>query len=156
MGRKLSHVDSNGSVRMVEISPKPDMLRRAVARGRVTLKPETLSLIMKGGIPKGNVFNTARVAGILAAKKVDQLIPLCHQLCLTHVSVDFDSCTKNKRAYIDIEVNATATGKTGVEMEALTAVAVAALTIYDMCKAVDKEMEISDIRLVKKTKQSKG
>ena len=141
---------------MVDISSKSDTLRTAIARGCVILKPETLSLIMRGAISKGNVFNTARVAGILAAKRVDELIPLCHPLNLTDVSVGFDSHVKQGRARIDIEVRATLVGKTGVEMEALAAVAVAALTIYDMCKAVDRGMRISDIRLVKKSKRSKS
>jgi cyclic pyranopterin phosphate synthase len=156
MGRRLTHVDDSGRVRMVDISSKSNTLRTALARGSVILKPETLSLIMRGAISKGNVFNTARVAGILAAKRVDELIPLCHPLNLTDVSVDFDSQVKHGRARIDIEVRATLVGKTGVEMEALAAVAVAALTIYDMCKAVDRGMRISDIRLVKKSKRSKG
>jgi cyclic pyranopterin phosphate synthase len=156
MGRRLTHVDDSGRVRMVDISSKSDTLRTAVARGCVILKPETLSLIKRGAISKGNVFNTARIAGILAAKRVDELIPLCHSLNLTDVSVDFDSHVKHGRARIDIEVRATLVGKTGVEMEALAAVAVAALTIYDMCKAVDRGMRISDIRLVKKSKRSKS
>ena len=136
---------------MVDISHKPDTFREAVARGQVTLTPQALSLIARERIPKGNVFNTARLAGIMAAKRVDRLIPLCHSLCLTHISIGFETRVRNNRARIDIEARARLVGKTGVEMEVLAAVSVAALTIYDMCKTVDRSMEISEIHLVSKT-----
>lgn len=151
MGDGLSHLGSNGNVRMVDVSDKPDTVRTAVARGAVVLAQDTLSMIQKGEIPKGNVYTTARIAGIMAAKKVGELIPLCHPLCLTNVSIDFDSCSAGGRARIGIEARARLVGKTGVEMEVLTAVAVAALTIYDMCKAVDGGISITDIHLVEKS-----
>jgi cyclic pyranopterin phosphate synthase len=138
---------------MVDVSRKPDTLREAVARGRLTLMRRTLTLIARGEIPKGDVFNAARLAGIMAAKGVDRLIPLCHPLCIAYASVDFTCAAAKARARIDIEARAAIAGKTGVEMEALAAVAVAALTIYDMCKAVDDSMRITDIRLVRKTKK---
>jgi cyclic pyranopterin phosphate synthase len=141
---------------MVDVSQKPDTLREAVARGHVTLSPRTISLIAGGKIPKGNVLNTARIAGILAAKRVYHLIPLCHPLCLAHVSVDFETSVRNSRGRIDIAARARLVGKTGVEMEALAAVSVAALTIYDMCKAVDGSMRISGIHLVSKRGGSSG
>lgn len=149
--RELSHVDREGRVSMVDISHKPDTFREAVARGRVTLAPHTLSLITRDKIPKGNVFNTARLAGIMAAKRVDCVIPLCHSLCLTHISIGFETRVRNRRARITIEARARLVGKTGVEMEVLAAVSVAALAIYDMCKTVDTSMKISEIRLVSKT-----
>jgi cyclic pyranopterin phosphate synthase len=136
---------------MVDISLKPDTFREAVAHGRVMLAPHTLSLIAREKIPKGNVFNTARLAGIMAAKSVDRLIPLCHSLCLTHISIGFETGVSRNRARVDIEARARLVGKTGVEMEALAAVSAAALTIYDMCKAVDSSMRIAGIHLVSKT-----
>lgn len=154
MGRTLSHVDRTGRVRMVDVGGKPDAVREAVARGAVAMKPSTLALIARGGGPKGDVFNTARIAGILAAKRVDQLIPLCHPLAVTHISVDFALRRKKTRARVEITARARIVGRTGVEMEALAAVATAALTIYDMCKAVDRRMRLTDIRLVKKTKRA--
>ncbi|MEI6633576.1 MAG: cyclic pyranopterin monophosphate synthase MoaC [Chlamydiota bacterium] len=154
MGRTLSHVDSAGRVRMVDVGGKPDAAREAVARGAVVMKPATLSRIARGGGPKGDVFNTARIAGILAAKRVDQLIPLCHPLAVTHVSVDFILRRGKARARVEITARARTVGRTGVEMEALAAVAIAALTIYDMCKAVDGGMRLTDIRLVEKTKRA--
>ena len=135
---------------MVDVSRKPDTCREAVARGRVALQPRTLSLIARRKIPKGDVFTTARLDAIMAAKRVDGLVPLCHPLCLTHVAVDFVTHSRNNRAHVDIEARARLVGKTGVEMEALAAVSVAALTIYDMCKAVDRSMRITGIRLVSK------
>jgi len=145
---KLSHVDARGKAKMVDVSGKPVQLREAVARGEVRLKPATLRLIKSNRIAKGDVFNTARLAGIQAAKRTGELIPLCHPLNLTHVDVALLA----KRDRIVITGTAKIAAQTGVEMEALTAVALAALTIYDMCKAVDKEMVIGEIRLVRKTK----
>ena len=145
---KLSHVDARGKAKMVDVSGKPVQLREAVARGEVRLKPATLRLIKSNRIAKGDVFNTARLAGIQAAKRTGELIPLCHPLNLTHVDVALLA----KRDRIVITGTAKIAAQTGVEMEALTAVAVAALTIYDMCKAVDKEMVIGEVRLVRKTK----
>jgi cyclic pyranopterin monophosphate synthase len=145
---ELSHVDSRGHARMVDVGKKADTERNAVARGKVNMRPETLSLITSGNAPKGDVFAVARIAAIMAAKKTSEIIPLCHPLPLTSVTVDLepgsDGCS------IDIGVCASCTGKTGVEMEALTAVSIAALTIYDMCKAVDRSMTICDVRLVHK------
>jgi cyclic pyranopterin phosphate synthase len=133
---------------MVGVGHKPETERVAVARGEVRMKPETLQLITEGDAPKGDVLNTAQIAGIMAAKRTHELIPLCHPLPLTQVEVAFDLNDENAR--IEITATARCTGKTGVEMEALTAVSVAALTIYDMAKAVEKSMTISEIRLVHK------
>jgi len=145
---KLTHLDAKGRAKMVDVGGKPSTLREAVANGAVYMKKETLRLIVSGKIVKGNVFDTARLAGIMAAKKTCELIPLCHQLNLHNVSVDFNIDHKRKR--VVIESRAKCTGNTGVEMEALTAVTVAALTVYDMCKAVDRGMIISDIMLLEK------
>ncbi len=134
---------------MVDVSAKPVQLREAIARGSIFLKRETLALIAKRQIAKGDVLNTARIAGIQAAKRAAELIPLCHPLNLTHVDVDL----RPKRDRIEITASAKIAAQTGVEMEALTAVAVAALTIYDMCKAVDKHMVIGEITLLSKTKR---
>jgi cyclic pyranopterin phosphate synthase len=149
MNRKLTHVDEQGKTRMVDVSAKPVSQREAVARGEIRLKPETVALIQSNKIAKGDVLNTARIAGIQAAKRTGELIPLCHPLALTHVDVDLVPKTDR----IEITATAKIAAQTGVEMEALTAVAVAALTIYDMCKAVDREMVIGDIKLVGKTKK---
>jgi len=135
---------------MVDVSSKPIQLREAVARGTIHLKPATLRLIKSNRIAKGDVLNTARIAGVQAAKRTGNLIPLCHPLNLTHVDVDL-AFGKDR---IVITATAIIAAQTGVEMEALTAVAVAALTIYDMCKAVDKEMVIGEIKLVRKTKRA--
>lgn len=143
---KLSHLDDKGQARMVDVSEKDVTSRKAVAKGRVRLSAEALALIVEGKAPKGDVFAAARLAGIMAAKKTADLIPLCHPLPLSSVAVDF---TVEKEA-IEITATATVSGRTGVEMEALTAVSVAALTLYDMVKAVDKRMVIGDIRLVAK------
>ena len=132
---------------MIDVGEKRTTKREAVAKGKVLLTSETVELIRQGKIPKGDVLNCARVAAILAVKKTPELIPLCHPLQVTHSKIDFD-LGKNE---IEIEAKVSAVDRTGVEMEALTAVAVAALTIYDMCKAVDKTIEISHIRLMKKT-----
>ncbi|MBI5410149.1 MAG: cyclic pyranopterin monophosphate synthase MoaC [Nitrospirae bacterium] len=146
--KKLTHIDKEGKAKMVDVSNKPATGREALAKGAVFMKKETLRLITDNKIAKGNVFETARLAGIMAAKKTCDLIPLCHQLNLTSVSVDFSIDMKQNK--VDIEAKAKCTGQTGVEMEALTAVSIAALTIYDMCKAVDKGMIISDIMLMEK------
>lgn len=148
--RGLSHVDREGRVCMVDVSHKPDTCREAIARGSIMLQPRTLSLITQRKIPKGDVFTTARLAGIMAAKRVGGLIPLCHPLPITHVAIDFVTHARSSRSRVDIEATARLVGKTGVEMEALTAVSIAALTIYDMCKAVDRSMRITGIRLVSK------
>jgi cyclic pyranopterin phosphate synthase len=133
---------------MVDITGKPSTDRQAVARGSVYMKKSTLDLIDRSGIAKGNVFETAKVAGIMAAKSVPSLIPLCHQLNLSSVTLDFRIDRRGKRVVIEARVSCF--GQTGVEMEALTAVSVAALTVYDMCKAVDKKMTISNIMLLEK------
>lgn len=144
----LTHLDSAGRARMVDVGGKPVTARRAVASGTVTMKPETLALITSGGIAKGDVFAAARIAGIMAAKKTGELIPLCHPLGLDSVEVDLEATGPGT---LTITATASVTGKTGVEMEALTAVSVAALTVYDMCKAADKKMTIGDIRLEAKS-----
>jgi cyclic pyranopterin phosphate synthase len=146
--KKLTHIDKEGRVKMVDVTEKPSTVREAIARGSVGMKPETLKLIQDKKVPKGDVLCVARVAGIMAAKKTNELIPMCHPLNITSVSIDFN--LDNKKNKIDIETCVKVTGQTGVEMEALTAVSVAALTIYDMCKAVDKEMIISDVMLMEK------
>jgi cyclic pyranopterin phosphate synthase len=146
--KKLSHVDKRGKARMVDVSAKPVQLREAVASGSIFLKRETLALIAANRVAKGDVLHTARIAGIQAAKRTGDLIPLCHPLNLTHVDVDLHP----RPGRIEIVATARIAAQTGVEMEALTAVAIAALTIYDMCKAVDKEMVIDDIKFVSKKK----
>ena len=149
--KKLTHIDSRGEASMVDVSAKPVMLREAVARGEIRLQKATLRLIRSNTVAKGNVLAAARLAGILAAKKTGELIPLCHPLPLTHCEVNFEIPKTDDR--IIITASAKVAAQTGVEMEALTAVSVAALTIYDMCKAVDKTMKITDISLVSKTKR---
>jgi cyclic pyranopterin monophosphate synthase len=144
----LTHLDAAGRIRMVDVGAKPATAREAVARGRIAISAAALTQIRAGGMKKGDPLETARLAGIMAAKHTSSLIPLCHPLTLTHADV---TLTRVKGGY-EIEAVARTTGPTGVEMEALTAVAVAALTIYDMVKAIDKTMVIGDIRLVKKTK----
>lgn len=146
----LTHLSPEGHASMVDVSAKPPLLRRAVAVGVVILRPATLDLIQRNRIAKGNVLATARLAGILAAKNTATLIPLCHPIPLTHCSVDFEFLPRGNR--IRITASAQVVAATGVEMEALTAVSVAALTIYDMCKAVDKTMRLTGIRLVSKQK----
>ncbi len=145
---ELTHVDAQGHVRMVDVGGKPDTAREAVAKGEVHMKPETLHLITAHDVPKGDVLTTAQVAGIMAAKKTSDLIPLCHPLPLTKIDVIFNVDEVHSR--INITSRVRTLGKTGVEMEALTAVSVAALTIYDMAKAVEKTMRITNIRLVSK------
>lgn len=148
--KRLTHIDAEGEARMVDVSRKPVSKREAVARGEVRLAAGTIALIEGQKVTKGNVLATARLAGIMAAKRTGGLIPLCHPLPISHCEVDFEIPAARDR--ILITATARITAQTGVEMEALTAVSVAALTIYDMCKAVDKEMAISDIRLLKKSK----
>ena len=150
--KRLSHLTRTGEARMVDVSAKPIVLREAVACGEIRLQPDTLALIESNAIAKGNVLATARLAGIMAAKKTGELIPLCHPLPITHCEVSFAIPARRDR--VIITASAKIAGQTGVEMEALTAVAVAALTIYDMCKAVDKQMVMSDVRLLKKTKRN--
>ncbi|MHB9096961.1 MAG: cyclic pyranopterin monophosphate synthase MoaC [Syntrophales bacterium] len=145
---QLSHLDEKGQARMVDVTAKSPTLRTAVARGAIRMRPETVSLIDQGGIPKGDVFAAARIAAIMAAKKTGELIPLCHPLELTGVDILFISDAATGEVVIEAQVRTV--GRTGVEMEAMTAVGVAALTIYDMCKAVDRAMVITDIRLMSK------
>jgi cyclic pyranopterin phosphate synthase len=145
--RALSHVDAQGRARMVDVSDKPVTARAAVARGVIRMEARTLRLIRTGKIAKGEVLAVARVAGIMAAKRTAELIPMCHPLPIQVAAVDF---TVTGPGRLEIEARVTVTGKTGVEMEALTAVSAAALTVYDMCKAVDRGMVISDVRLMEK------
>ncbi len=146
---KLSHLGEDGKARMVDVSAKDSTAREATAKGRVTMARETLSLVTGGTVPKGDVLAAARIAGIMAAKRTAELIPLCHPLALDQITVDFAFDEDNPA--IEITATAKLTGKTGVEMEALTAVSVAALTLYDMLKAADKRLRITDIRLTRKT-----
>lgn len=150
MPNKLTHLDEHGRAKMVDVSHKPDTARIAVARGEVRMKRETLELIRAGQIKKGDVLTVAQIAGIAASKRTSDLIPLCHPLPLSKIDVDL--ALDDSLPGVVVTATAKATGKTGVEMEALTAVAVAALTLYDMCKAVDKTMRITGIRLKSKTK----
>jgi cyclic pyranopterin phosphate synthase len=147
---KFSHLDARGGAKMVDVSAKPALRRHAVARGEIHLQKGTVAAIEKDRVAKGDVFAAARIAGIMAAKNTGALIPLCHPLPLSHCGVDFDIPPSRDR--VIITASARVTAATGVEMEALTAVSVAALTIYDMCKAVDKAMRITNITLVSKTK----
>jgi cyclic pyranopterin monophosphate synthase len=150
----LTHIDENGNARMVDVSPKEITSREAVAVGRVYLKPDTLKMIIEGNMPKGDVFSTARIAGIMAAKRTQELIPMCHNVPLDAVKVEL--APNLEKDCVDITATARCSWKTGVEMEALTAVSIAGLTVYDMCKAVDKEMVIGDITLIKKTGGKSG
>ena len=147
--KRLTHIGANGRVQMVDVSGKPLSARTAVATGKIRLQRETLDLISNERIAKGNVFATARIAGIQAAKRTAHLIPLCHTLPLSEVKIDI--VTTNDHA--EVKCTARTVAQTGVEMEALTGATIALLTIYDMCKAVDKEMQISDVRLIEKSKQ---
>jgi cyclic pyranopterin phosphate synthase len=153
-GKKLTHVDAAGRPRMVNIGAKADTDRVAIAKGMVRMQPATFKLIQSGGTAKGDVLTTAQLAGITAAKKTSDLIPLCHPILISNVSIEFMPDKANST--IGITAMVESTGKTGVEMEALTAVAVTALTIYDMCKAVDRGMKIENIRLVKKSGGKSG
>ena len=146
---RLTHLDGAGHAVMVDVSDKPDTRREAVARGRVAMRAETLALILSGGLPKGDVLATARIAGIMAAKRTADLIPLCHPLALSSVTVELRPAADG--AGIEIEARVRTTGPTGVEMEALTATSIAALTLYDMCKAVDRGMRIDAVRVVAKS-----
>jgi cyclic pyranopterin phosphate synthase len=150
----FSHLDEEGRVRMVDVSEKPATARIAVAQGVVTMQPETFDLIRDQKVKKGNVLATARIAGVMAAKRTPELIPMCHPLPITHVQVDFFPQADTHS--IRIEAAVRVIGQTGVEMEALTAVSVAALTIYDMCKSYDRTMTISDVYLLKKSGGKSG
>jgi cyclic pyranopterin monophosphate synthase len=150
--RRLTHIGGDGRAQMVDVSAKPMSKRTAVALGKIRLRPETLELISKDQIAKGNVFATARIAGIQASKQTAQLIPLCHTLSLGEVKIDIVTSSKG----VEVTCTAQTIAQTGVEMEALVGVTVALLTIYDMCKATDKEMQISDVRLLSKTKETVG
>lgn len=148
MSEQLSHLDEHGRARMVDVGHKEESVRLATARGRVQMQPETVQRILEGNMKKGDVLSVAEVAGVMAAKRTSDLIPLCHPLLLNHILV---TCTVNEaQSCIEIEATVRLTGKTGVEMEALTAVTIAGLTIYDMAKAVDKGMRLTDVRLVRK------
>ena len=149
MARKLTHVDSQGRARMVDVSTKSETLRQAVARGVVRMKPQTLRLIKANRIAKGDVLAVAQVAGVNAAKRTDELIPMAHTLPLTGVQIDF--ALDEKAGTVGIQATASTVARTGVEMEALVAVTAAALAVYDMCKAVDRAMTIERVRLVSKT-----
>ncbi len=150
MTQPLTHLDEHGHAHMVNVSAKPDTARRAIARGEVHLTPDTLDLILNGGVPKGDVFAAARIAGIMGAKKTSDIIPLCHPLPLTHLSVELKGRLEGQAGIVEITAQAETTGKTGVEMEALTAVSIAALTVYDMIKAVQRDARIMNIRLIEK------
>jgi cyclic pyranopterin monophosphate synthase len=149
---EFSHLDSEGSARMVDVGEKAVVRRTATAAGSVRMAPATVELLRERALPKGDALNTARIAGVMAAKRTPDLIPLCHGLNLTAVDVEFEVGGEE----VGIVAKARASDRTGVEMEALTAVSVAALTIYDMCKAVDKGMEIGGIKLLEKTKETEG
>ena len=151
---KLTHFDKKGRARMVDVSQKRETAREAVVRGSVFMNPETFAKIMSGEVSKGDVFSVAKVAGILGAKKTSEIIPMCHPLNLSHVEINFFPFEKESR--IDIEAKVRIKAQTGVEMEGFVAVATAGLTIYDMCKAIDRGMRISDIHLVKKTGGKSG
>lgn len=150
----LTHFNPEGRARMVDVTAKNETVRVAVARGEVVMRPETLQAIKDGGIAKGDVLAVAQVAGILAAKQTGSLIPMCHPLFITGADISF--MLDEAGSKVDIQATVKTTGKTGVEMEALTAVSVAGLTIYDMCKAIDKGMVINNIRLVEKTGGKSG
>jgi len=151
---RLTHLDEAGRPRMVDISAKADTARRAVAAASVRMKPETLALIQTGRVAKGDVLSVAQIAGVMAAKKTHELIPLCHPLLLTDIDVQLEPDEAQSALHITATVRTT--GKTGVEMEALTAAAVAALTVYDMCKAVDRGMRIEGLRLRQKSGGKSG
>ena len=151
---RLTHFDRKGRAKMVDVSKKKETVREAVVRGSVYMNPKTFKRIMSGEIKKGDVFAVARVAGIMAAKRTSEIIPMCHPLNLSHVEINFFPFEKESR--IDIEAKAMIKARTGVEMEGLVAVATAGLTIYDMCKAIDRGMVISNIHLVKKTGGKSG
>ena len=153
-GQQLSHIDATGRARMVDVTAKDETLRVAVARGRIVMLPHTMRLLLAGEIAKGNVLTTAQVAGVMAAKRTHELIPMCHPLLLT--GIDVELAPDEAASTVEITATVRTTGKTGVEMEALTAVSVAGLTIYDMCKAVDRGMHIEAVRLVSKSGGKSG
>lgn len=149
---KLTHLDENGAARMVDVGGKPETARSATAAGLICMSPETLAAVRDGSGPKGDVLSTARIAGIMAAKKTGELIPMCHPLALDSVKVDFTLSDQG----VEVFATASLTGKTGVEMEALTAASVALLTVYDMAKALEKGMVIEHVRLIEKTGGKSG
>lgn len=151
---KLTHFNQAGEAHMVDIADKPSSARRAIAAGRIVMQAETLELIQQGGHKKGDVLGVARIAGIMATKRTSDLVPMCHPLALTHVAVEFEA--DPDASAVECIVTAETTGQTGVEMEALTGVQVALLTIYDMCKSVDRGMVISDVRLLEKSGGKSG
>lgn len=153
-GDQLTHLDARGQVNMVDVGSKVETVREAIARGSIQMLPSTLQQIVGGDAPKGDVLATARIAGIMAAKRTSDLIPLCHPLMLSRIAIEITPALSGDALHIEATVRTT--GKTGVEMEALTAVAVAALTIYDMCKAVDRAMRVTDIRLAEKRGGNSG
>jgi cyclic pyranopterin phosphate synthase len=154
MTKELTHIDESGRARMVDVGRKPDSERVAVARGSVHMQPATLQLIIEGNLKKGDVLTVAQLAGVMAAKRTSELIPLCHPLMVSHIDVTLNPNPAESR--VDIEATVRLHGKTGVEMEALTAVTVAALTVYDMAKAVDRSMSLHNIRLVHKSGGQSG
>lgn len=157
MGDRLTHLDEHGAAHMVDVAGKPVTHRRAVAEGVVKMQPATLAMIVEGTAPKGDVFAVARIAGIQAAKKTSDLIPLCHPLPITKVSVDLEpEPAETGLAGVRITAVVETDGKTGIEMEALTAASVAGLALYDMCKAVDRGMQITDVRLLEKSGGASG
>ena len=147
--RELTHLDAAGAARMVDVGGKPVTHRVAKAGAFVQMRPETLEMIVAGTVPKGDVFATARIAGIMAAKRTSELIPMCHPLAITHAAVEL-TADRGERTGVRVTATVAVDGKTGVEMEALTAASVAALTVYDMCKAVDRGMTVSDVALLRK------
>ena len=150
----LTHLNEEGRAKMVDVTDKSDTYRKAVARGTVVMEPSTLERILTGGMKKGDVLSVAQVAGIMAAKKTSELIPMCHPLLITHADVSFSHDVSKSELYIEATI--ALTGKTGIEMEALTSVSVAALTVYDMCKAIDKGIVIKDIMLISKSGGKSG
>jgi cyclic pyranopterin phosphate synthase len=151
---ELTHFNQAGEAHMVDIADKPASARRAIASGRIVMQADTLELILSGGHKKGDVLGVARIAGIMATKRTAELVPMCHPLALTHVSVEFE--TDAQAGAIECTVTAETTGQTGVEMEALNGVQLSLLTIYDMCKAVDRGMVINDVRLLQKSGGKSG
>jgi cyclic pyranopterin phosphate synthase len=147
--QKLSHTNASGKARMVDVANKPDQVRTATAQGFIRLQPETIVLIRENKMKKGDVLTVAEIAGVMAGKKTSELIPLCHPLAITKMEVSAEIAEEG----VKVTALARCTGKTGIEMEAITAVSIALVTIYDMCKAVDKQMEIGEIRLISKTKE---
>ncbi len=151
---KLTHFDKEGAARMVDVTAKDETAREAVAEGRVFMQPETLTLILDHKVVKGDVFSVARIAGIMASKRTPELIPLCHPLNISSINIDFEP--DKERSCVLVRATVRIFARTGVEMEALTAVAAAGLTIYDMCKSTDRTMTLSDIRLMKKSGGKSG